>query len=258
MLPFSKITSKDNPLIKFAVKLQNSGRFRREHGLFVLEGLRLCRDAAENGYKFDSLLVSESAMQKYSDTVEYLSENSDKCYILSESLFLKITDTKNPQGIICFCKIPAIDVSLNSCGKYVALENIADPSNLGAVSRTAEALGISGLIVSSNSCDPFSNKALRASMGALLRLPIIVVEDFVSYLKSSGLSLYSCVVDADAASVTDIAFKSGSVAIIGNEANGLSDAVKAVSTPITIKMTGRAESLNAAVAASIVMWEMQK
>lgn len=255
-MPFNKITSKDNPLIKLAVKLQNSGRSRREHGLFVLEGLRLCRDAAENGFTFDSLLVSESAFQKYSDCIEELSLKAEKCFVLSDSVFLKITDTKNPQGIMCLCAFSDNKFVFSKNGKYIALENLSDPSNLGAVSRTAEALGIDGIILSNNGCDPYSPKALRASMGALLRIPVLVADDFVETLKNSGLPLYACVVDSDAASVTEVSFSGGAVALIGNEANGLTDDAKAVAKSVTIKMIGRAESLNAAVAASIVMWEM--
>lgn len=258
MLPFLKITSKDNPVIKLAVKLQNSGRSRREHGLFVIEGLRLCRDAAENGFDFSYLLVSETAAEKYQDVIGYLASKAEKCCILSDSVFLKITDTKTPQGIICICSLNKKIKTIKIDGKYIALENVADPSNLGAVARTAEALGIDGIIVSSGGCDPFSPKALRASMGALLRLPVIELSDFVGDIKRSGLSMFACVVTEDADSVTDIDFPSGSVALIGNEANGLTSEAVLASHPITIKMTGRAESLNASVAAAVVMWEMMR
>ena len=258
MFSFVKITSKDNSIIKLAGKLQTSGRSRREYGLFVLEGLRLCRDAAENGFGFEHLLVSETAFEKHGDVVETLSSLSKKSYLVSDSVFSKISDTSNPQGIMCLCAFKQNAETIKPDGKYIALENINDPSNLGAVSRTAEALGLDGIILSSNGCDPYSPKSLRASMGALLRLPVIIFGDFVKEISESGLSLYACVVDADAKSVTDVNFSKGSVALIGNEANGLTEDAVSVSTPVTIKMTGRAESLNAAVAASIVMWEMQR
>ncbi len=258
MLPFLKITSKDNPVIKLAAKLQNSGRSRREHGLFVIEGLRLCRDAAENGFDFAYLLVSETAAEKYSNVIDDLSAKSEKCYLLSDSVFLKISDTQTPQGIICICRLSKTVPSIKKDGRYIALENVADPSNLGAVARTAEALGIDGVIVSAGGCDPFSPKSLRASMGALLRLPVITLSDFVEDIKKTGLSMFACVVTEDAESITNIKFPLGSVAIIGNEANGLTREAIAASLPVTIKMIGRAESLNASVAAAIVMWEMMK
>lgn len=258
MISFTEITSKDNPVIKLAVKLQGSGRSRREYGLFVIEGLRLCRDAAENGFKFEYLLFTSEALKKYEETLEFLSMNSDKSHMLSEAAFSKISDTKTPQGIICICKTPNRTEKIKPKGRYIALENLADPSNLGAISRTAEALGISGLILSPDCCDPYSPKSLRASMGALLRLPIIRTTDFADALLKSRLALYSCVVSPDATSVTDVNFEDGCISIIGNEANGLTEKTINISSPITIKMTGRAESLNAAVAASIVMWEMQR
>lgn len=258
LISLKEITSKDNPIIKLAVKLQNSGRSRREHGLFVIEGLRLCRDAAENGYKFEYVLVTKEALKRHEDTVDFLIKNSDEGLLLSDSAFAKISDTKTPQGIICICKYNDRFEKIKPNGRYIALENLSDPSNLGAISRTAEALGISGLILSSDCCDPFSPKSLRASMGALLRLPIINTSDFAETLIGSKLSLYSCVVTPDALSITDVDFTDGSIAIIGNEANGLTDEIINISKPITIKMSGKAESLNAAVAASIVMWEMQR
>lgn len=258
MLPFVKITSKDNSLIKLVTRLQNSGRSRREHGLFVIEGLRLCRDAAENGFSFHSLLISEDASERYADVIAQLAERSGKCYILSDSLFAKISDTATPQGIMCLCSLGGRTHNIKPDGRYIALENLSDPSNLGAVSRTAEALGLDGIILSSGGCDPFSPKSLRASMGALLRLPVIALNDFPTELKESGLALFACVVDKNAKSITDIRFRDGCAVLVGNEANGLTPEAVAVSAPITIEMSGRAESLNAAVAASIAMWEMMR
>ncbi len=257
---FKEITSKENSLIKLTSQLQGSAKARKENGLFVLEGLRICFDAFDNGIRFDKLIVSETAFKKYALEVEKLSEKAAECYKIPDNLFKKISDTTSPQGIIAVAQIPQNNTAfVNKNGRYIALENIADPSNLGAVSRTAEALGVSGIILSSNGCDPYSPKALRASMGTLLRMPVIVLSDFSSQIKELGLKAYACVVDSDALPVTDIKFGDGTVLIIGNEANGITDETKATaSEKITIPMSGRAESLNAAVAAAITMWEMMK
>lgn len=259
MEKFKIITSKDNSLIKLVCALQSSRSARKEHDLFVLEGLRICDDAYNCSIKFDKLIVSETAAQKYYEAVKTFAENAEECYKIPDSLFKKISDTTSPQGIIALARMPKIDCKIDKNGRYIALENLNDPSNLGAVSRTAEALGVSGIILSANGCDPYSPKSLRASMGTLLRMPVIVLEDFVQGIKESGLTTYACVVDKDAVSITEVSFKKGSVVMIGNEANGLTNEIKAIAERlITIKMSGKAESLNAATAAAISIWEMMK
>mgnify|MGYP004642618921 FL=1 len=260
MRAFNIITSRENPLIKLVAALQVSSEKRKRNGLFVLEGLRICKDACDNGIKFDKLIVSDAAAEKYAADTEKFSLISDECYKIPDSLFKKISDTKTPQGIIAVAKMPVTgSCGIDKNGKYIALENVADPSNLGAISRTAEALGVNGIILSSDGCDPYSPKALRASMGTLLRVPVFVTESFAETLKSTGLKRYACVVDKTAESIKEQSFENGSVVMIGNEANGLTDSAKqSADVLVTIPMTGRAESLNAAAAAAIAMWEMMK
>lgn len=260
MRAFNIITSRENPLIKLVAALQVSSEKRKRNGLFVLEGLRICKDACDNGIKFDKLIVSDAAAEKYAADTEKFSLISDECYKIPDSLFKKISDTKTPQGIIAVAKMPVTgSCGIDKNGKYIALENVADPSNLGAISRTAEALGVNGIILSSDGCDPYSPKALRASMGTLLRVPVFVTESFDETLKSTGLKRYACVVDKTAESIKEQSFGNGSVVMIGNEANGLTDSAKqSADILVTIPMTGRAESLNAAAAAAIAMWEMMK
>ena len=257
---FKAITSRENSLIKLVSFLQTSAKKRRENGLFVLEGLRICLDAMENSIRFDKLIISETAASKYGDTVNSFALNADECFKIPDSLMLKISDTKSPQGIIAVCKLQDRKSSeINPRGRYVALENVADPANLGAVSRTAEALGIDGLILSKDGCDPYSPKALRASMGTLLRVPVFIFDDFAKDLKNTGLKSFACVVDKNAESIKEQKFKDGSVVIIGNEANGITKETKAAADSlVTIPMRGRAESLNAAAAAAIAVWEMMK
>ena len=253
------ITSKDNSLIKLVCSLQSSSKARRENGIFVLEGKRICDDAYVCGIRFDKLIISQTAFEKYSECIEIFSENSDEVYKISDSLFKKISDTTSPQGIIALAKMPEKSLKIDKNGRYIALENINDPSNLGAISRTAEALGVSGIIISSDSCDPYSPKSLRASMGTLLRMPLIVLDDFTDTFKTLGLKSYACVVEGCATPITDVKFTDGCVVMIGNEANGLSQKAKEIAdNKITIPMCGKAESLNASVAGAIAMWEMMK
>ncbi len=259
MPEFIEITSKDNPLIKFVSNLQSSAKHRKEARMFVLEGLRICDDAYQNNIKFDKLIVTKSALNKHDKIIKNFSSISDSCYFLKEELFKKISDTNSPQGIIALAKIPENDSMISKSGRYIALENLSDPSNLGAIARTAEALGVDGIIISSDSCDPYSPKSLRSSMGTLLRLPLYITDNIINTVSENSLRSFACVVDPSAESISNIEFNDGDVLLIGNEANGLSEFTKLESQKcITIKMNGKAESLNAAAAAAIAMWEMVK
>ena len=259
MTGFKEITSKDNSLIKLVCELQRSSKVRDDYSLFVLEGLRICKDAFDNGIRFDKLIVSHTALEKYSEDIIKFSEISNENILIPDSLFKKISETMSPQGIIAVAQKPKKTEIDFKKGRFIGLENLQDPSNLGAIARTAEALGVSGIIMSKNCCDPYSPKSLRASMGTLLRLPLIITENFAEDIKGFGLVSYACVVDSNALPINEVNFSDGCVVVIGNEANGLTEeTVKNSDFQVTIPMKGKAESLNASVAASIAAWEMMK
>lgn len=256
------ITSKENRVIKDVRKLVSSSKERKAHSKFILEGLRLCADAAQNNYEIETAIISNSL--EMCERLESILKKAQKNVSVPDSLFQYISDTVSPQGIICVVKKPENICNFSELkkGKYIVLENTADPSNLGAIARTAEALGIDGIITSSNGCDVFSPKSQRAAMGALLRLPVYISLDIlndIKTLKSNGFTVYASVVkDADC-DVTNVNFNENSLVLIGNEANGLTkEAMNIADKSVTIKMKGKAESLNAAAAAAIFMWEMSK
>lgn len=263
MSVFLEITSRENPKIKQAARLTRSGRFRKETGLFVAEGLRLCVDALESGIPIDTLFVTRVAGEKHPEPVSRLAEKAENAYAVPDEVFTKLTDTKSPQGILCLCRLSGLSLSvadISLSGKYLALENIADPSNLGAMARTAEALGVSGILLSCTSCDPYGPKALRAGMGSLFRVPLFFADDFIDalvMLRRHGMQLFAAVPDRAAEDASQLWFPPGSALLIGNEGNGLTEeAIAACGRKITIPMAGRAESLNAAAAAAILLWEM--
>ncbi len=259
MKEFKKVTSKENSLIKFTSDLQRSAKKRQENGLFVLEGLRICKDAFDNGIMFDKLIICDTVYEKFQREIADFSKASNECILMTEALFKKISETDSPQGIMAIAKKPEPKCDIKQNGYYIALENLQDPSNLGAIARSCEALGVDGIFISKNSCDPYSPKSLRASMGTLLRLPVFVLEDFSRELKKTGLKSFACVVDSTALPISKADFTAGSVVLIGNEANGLADdTVAACDYAVTIPMKGRAESLNASVAGAIAVWEMMK
>lgn len=254
------LTSRTNPTVKAACALKENSE-RRKTGLFLLEGARLCADAALNKMEVTAFFATEKAMEKYKKEAELLIGVAEKSYLIAESVAEKLSDTKNSQQFFAVCREKKTDTSVNSEGMYVFTDNVQNPDNLGAIARTAEALGADGLIVHSG-CDIYSPKALRASMGALLRFPVIKIEDAPSYLADlakNGMKIFASVVSPDAMSVTDADKSGGCVLIIGNEGNGVSDEILAVSTEkITIRMKGKAESLNASAAATVLIWEFTR
>jgi len=255
------ITSRENPAIKQIVKLSNSAKFRRELGLFVLEGLRLCRDAALSGHTLKSVYFTEAFYDAHPQDLKILKEKSETSFLVSSSVMEKMSDTVNSQGVIALCEIPKFPKTLGE-GFYVGLENISNPSNLGAISRSAEAFGAKGLVLFGTTCDPYSPKSLRAGMGALLRLPVLSFSDFDEVkvaCEAVGKKTFSAVVDEDAERLTECEKPENSLLIIGNEANGITKETAQKSYKrITIPMSGRAESLNAASAAAVLIWEFTK
>lgn len=257
------ISSRENPQIKLAVRLRESASARREHGLFFLEGWRLCVDALESGYVPEMLFTTTAAQQKY--PIKY-----ENVTLISEPVAQKLADTVNSQGIFGVFQVKEQPVGFSRKAQrmltrpkgdappqVVALENLQDPANLGAIARTAEALGLSGLVVSGG-CDVFHPKALRASMGALLRLQVTQVDDLPAFLRESKLPSFAAVPDSQALLLPDCDFSSGAVVAIGNEGSGLSkETIAACGQRLSIPMRGKSESLNAAAAAAIIMWEMQ-
>ena len=257
------ITSKDNELIKNTVKLVKSSKRRTESRLFTAEGVRLCRDGVESAFRPELFFFTTNAKEKYSGDYEKIASDSKKICEVSQQVFEKISDTKSPQGFFCVfnmldkCKKP---YKINNGGRYIALDNVRDPSNVGTVLRTCEALGFDGVIMSKNCCDFYSPKVVRGSMGAVFRLPVMIADDLAAYIRSLndlGIQAYGST-PRDAQDITEVKFNGG-VMIIGNEGSGISDEVLAAcSKRVKIPMAGRAESLNAAAAAAILMWEFVK
>ncbi len=262
MASYVSLTSADNPAVKQAARVRDSAAARRRLGLFFAEGARLCADAARSGVPIHTCFFTPGAREKYKRETSLLSEQAARCFEISEKVCRKLSDTSAPQGVFCLCAQRAEpDGAFDAQGRYLALENVSDPSNLGACARTAEALGIAGLILSPGCCDPYNAKALRASMGAFFRLPLLLPEDFPALLQkkqAEGFRIYGSVPDRAAINIAEVP-KPGCICLVGNEGNGLTEEAKALCDRlVTIPMPGRAESLNAAAAAAILMWELMK
>ena len=257
------IKSKDNKTVKYISKLISNTKFRKEESRFVIEGTRLCEDAVKSGACVETLVYSASAFDKYNGIISRISDIADKTVCVDDRIFCALSDTKTPQGVLCVVKtldkLSHFDTIKNN-GLLLALDNIQDPSNLGTILRTADALGISGVVLSSDCCDIYSPKVVRGSMGAVFRIPFYITDDlskFINDFNGYGKS-FACVLDDTAVSLSEVNFSAPALAVIGNEGNGVScDVINSCQSKLYIPMHNNAESLNAAVAASIVMWEMK-
>ncbi len=259
-----KITSVQNGKIKQISKLVTSSKERKKTGEFVIEGARLCRDAVLSGVEIIEAYFTADALQRYPEDAFLVSEKSGASYEISSEVAKKLQDTESTQGIFARCKNTGNERMLSSFsaeGKYVVLENVQDPSNLGAIVRTAEALGIDGAVLIS-CCDVFNPKAERAAMGSLFRLPfarITTADELFSFAQEYNIKTVATVVDPSAEKINEADLSGGVFLIIGNEGNGIQKTTAERSDlRVTIPMKGRAESLNAAMASCIAMWEVLK
>ena len=244
------ITSRQNPLFKTLRKLESDPAFRRQQGQFVCEGPKLLAEAMKWGADLE-LAVK---------TPEFDLPQGLSCRVVEtpEDVLRTLADTETPQGVVFACALP--DTALPgelAPGRYLVLDGVQDPGNLGTVWRTADALGASGLILTGACADPFSPKAVRSSMGACFRLPVWVGERqaVAGLLNRSGMPLYATALRADTEYVRAVALSRAAV-VIGSEGRGISEELLALSEKtLKIPMEPKCESLNAAVAAAIVLWE---
>ena len=255
------IKSKDNPIVKKIVSIKSNRRERHSLGLFVAEGLRFCRDAVLSGTEIKVALITQDFLQKHPDDARNICNAANEVKCISDLVSQKISDTVNSQGVFCLCAIKENKSEL--CGKrFIALENLQDPGNLGTIIRTAEAFGIDGVVLIGNCVDIYSPKVLRSTMGTIFRIPFYSFNDNEAaneQFKKLGLTVYGAVLDDNAKLLSKTGLCEKAVCLIGNEANGISQEAKNICDKfVMIDMNGNAESLNAAVAASVIMWEMTK
>ena len=232
---------------------------RNEQGVFVIEGLRMFSEA-----RVANLLVKTYASESFYSArlLEDKGYFDDLDYeVISDSVFKDISETKTPQGIMGMVKKPVYsqdDILKVKNSFLLLLEDIRDPGNLGTIIRSAEGAGVTSIVINNSCVDVFNPKVIRSTMGSIFRLPIYQSPDFIStlkHIKSQGILIYAAHLDGKVYD-TDDSFIRSCGFLIGNEANGLSEKVSDMADiKIKIPMEGKVESLNAAVAASILMYE---
>jgi TrmH family RNA methyltransferase len=259
MKPKSVISSISNPQIKNLISLQKKVKARDEQGIFVVEGIKMFEEAKQAG-----LLIKAYASESFYDSAcrenpEYFSDTDFE--ILTDSVFKEASETLTPQGIMGTVKKAQYspeDMIKTADACLLLLEDIRDPGNLGTMIRTAEGAGMSGVILSGSSVDIYNPKVIRSTMGSIFRVPFYYTEkltETILELKEKGVTVYAPHLSGVAYDSEDN-FKNKSAILIGNEANGLSrEASEAADTLIKIPMSGKVESLNAAVAAAVLMYE---
>ncbi len=231
-------------------ELGKKAKARRETGLFVAEGERIVREIPA------ALLQRVYVSESYA-SAEKVPEQAE---ILTDAQFLKIADTKTPQGILAVARIPAFakEIRREKKGLYLLLEAIQDPGNLGTIFRVAEGAGVSAIFLDKKTADPYAPKAVRSTMGSIFRMPHFFTEDakeVVLAWKQQGIRAYAAHLSGTLR-YDQADYRDGTAFLIGNEGNGLSEELAALSDErIVIPMGGQLESLNAGVAASLLVYE---
>ena len=186
MTDFTFISSADNEKIRLYKRLSADKKLRRKEQLFTVEGARLTADAAAEAIELHCVFFTENALKKYSEALELLfSKYNKKTFsMISDELAASLSDTQMSQGIFAICRMPKPDNAaqyekMKSGGKYIILDNIQDPGNMGTIFRSAEAAGVTAVIIGGGSCDPYNPKVVRSTMGAIFRVPFIICDDLV-------------------------------------------------------------------------------
>ena len=247
------ISSNTNQQIKSIIKLKKSAKERRKEKLFLVEGIRMYREIPE-----DSLVKAYVTPQFYEENKQYMLE--DKMELVSETIMKEISDTVTPQGVVAIVKQPSYsfgDILKEGEGTYLVLENLQDPGNLGTILRTGEGAGIAGVIMSHDTVDIYNTKVIRATMGSIFRVPFCYVENLEeAVLRLQQENIMVCAAHLQGDNLYDVTLASKVAFLIGNEGNGLSDHITSLATKkIKIPMCGKVESLNASIAATILMYE---
>ena len=253
------ISSTSNPQVKRLAQLQKKSKARNEEKVFIVEGLRMFVEVPEE--RVEKVYVSESFYNKKKQELNL----QDYSYeILSDNVFQHVSDTMTPQGIMCVVKQKQYNIEellQIENPHFMVLDNLQDPGNLGTIVRTAEGAGVHAVFLSKESVDIFNPKTIRSTMGSIYRMPVIYVEDLLTLLdtfKEKGIKSYAAHL-AGKNSYDQECYKDGTAILIGNEGNGLRDEVsQKADILVQIPMQGQVESLNAAIAASILMFEVAR
>ena len=245
-----EITSRKNPLIAHLRKLGASREYRYQSREFLCDGVKLLREAIACGAEIQNIVTCRDDFDPGGDTA---------CCRVPFELIEYISPLKNPQDVVFSCRMPQYGAEAAPGGRYIILDGIQDPGNVGAIIRAASAFDFDGVMLTGGCADPYNPKTVRSTMGAIFwqKVTEVSLRD-VAAMKDAGIRLCGAAPRGDSRDVGDAALHGAAVAI-GSEGRGLSDDVLSLCDElIRIPMSPRSESLNAAAAASIIMWEIYR
>lgn len=248
------ITSSSNAQVKRVIQLSRKSKERKKQKLFVAEGIKMFQEAPREW--IERIFVTEEFEKEHGKEL-----SQTEYEVVEERIFLQMSDTQSPQGVLCLIRMPAYTLQEVLSGAHplcMILEDLQDPGNLGTIMRTAEGAGVTGLLMSKNTVDIYNPKTIRSTMGSIYRVPFIYIEnpcEILSELKHRGITTYAAHLQGEH-TYDGEDYTGGTAFFIGNEGNGLSKRLADSSDClIRIPMEGEVESLNAAVASSILMYE---
>ena len=268
------ITSKQNPKIKGVCALAEK-REREATGLFRFDGIKLLIEAVDKGVEIDSVYIRESSLDqirsRLGDKLSLI--DRERIVLVSDSVFDKMSLEKAPEGVITVAKyidkirkitkIESVELPEVSESVFLA-ESLQDPGNLGTLIRSAAALGIDRVVISADCADVYNPKTIRAAMGGLFYISVDRVErdmfgEYIKALRKTGRRVFAAALDDKAKTLDKLGVRAGDCFVIGNEGHGLTtETIGACDGSVIIPMRDEVESLNAAAAAVILMWEMKK
>ncbi|MDP4143905.1 MAG: RNA methyltransferase [Bacillota bacterium] len=251
------ITSKDNALIKEIKKL-NEKKFRVQSNRFLVEGFRFVSEALDSNFEVPTVIISDKCKDRWENfNISSKLKSNTKVIWASDSIVRSICSTENPQGIAAVVENKIVDVN-HSEGFYVLADKLQDPGNMGTIIRTANAAGALGVIITKGTVDIYNEKTLRSTMGSIFKIPIIEDLDLsvLKSLKTSGFKLIVSSLETND-NFYDLDMRGKVIIAVGNEGKGISDEIYVLADgKVKIPMPGDVESLNVAVAASVMMFEI--
>lgn len=255
------IESRQNATIKHLIRLGKEKKYRYTCGEMVCEGEKMLEEAMQSNILVKTVLVRQPIAEKTAALLSKVEMMGARIYAASEPIYRQASGVETPQGVIFSCRIPEpTENGFDTKSRVLILDGVQDPGNMGTILRTADAFALDAVVLAEGCTDPTAPKVVRSTMGAAFRMPIVRIPilQAIAQLKEANIPVYAAALTSEAISVRQVDLHRSAI-VIGSEGHGVSkETLQHVDQCIILPMEGSAESLNAGVAASILMWEMTK